>query len=119
MSLRIAIASLILSLVGALAPVSPVLAGEVAAITPGALPCAQEMFPGKDARSRRLACLDKLQQQQPTQGQHSRREIEALRLELRERCAQDPRNCEARKVELDEKLHAGWRDQEGEGHASH
>jgi hypothetical protein len=52
------------------------------------------------------------------QEEPGRDEIEALRREFSENCAQDPRHCASRKAALDEKLHGGWRDQEGEGHAA-
>lgn len=112
--------SLVFCLAAALAPASAAQTKEPAAkAADAASPCPREQFHGKGAKARRQACLDALAKQRLAQEQRSREEIEAWRLELRERCAQDPRSCEARKAALDEKIQGGWRDQEGEGHAAH
>lgn len=115
--LKPALAGMALALACALPPASAALAKEARAAA--APPCPQAKFHGKDAKARRQACLEAFQKQRLAREQQSREEIEAWRLELREHCAQDPRTCEARRAELDEKLQDRWRDQTGEGHAAH
>lgn len=81
-------------------------------------PCAKEKFRGKGAKARRLACLENWQRERLAEENQVRNEIEALRRELSEQCAQDPRSCVSKQAELGEKLQGNWRDQAGEGHAS-
>lgn len=105
-------APLLLSL--ALAWAGPAPAAEPQPASPAKAPCAKEDFRGKGAKARRQACLDELKRQ----AQADREQEEALRRDLAERCAQDPRRCEAHTAELNEKLQ-GWRDRQGEGQAAH
>ena len=80
-------------------------------------PCAKKNFPGKNAKARIQACIDELQKKQLAQEQQQREQIESWRMELREHCAQNPRSCESRTAELEEKIRANWRDQKSEGHS--
>lgn len=82
-----------------------------------AAPCAKEKFRGKNAKARIQACIDELQKKKPAQEQQQREQIEAWRIELREHCAQNPRSCESRTAELEEKIRANWRDQKNDGHS--
>jgi hypothetical protein len=90
-----------------------------AASRSAAAPCAKEEFRGKGAKARRLACLENLQRERLVDEKQVRAEIETLRRELSEQCAQDPRGCARKQAELEERLQGNWRDQAGEGHASH
>jgi len=90
-----------------------------AASTADIAACPKTKFRGKGAKARRLACLENWQKERLAEETRVRGEIESLRRELAVQCAQDPRSCSAKQAELDEKLQGNWRDQEGEGHASH
>ena len=83
-----------------------------------ALACPQEKFRGKGGKARLRTCVEAYQKQRQSEEQQNRAEIETWRSELRERCAQDPHSCDARKAELDEKLRNVWRDQSGEGQSA-
>lgn len=108
---------LALPLACALALGGPARAGDKPVPPADVQPCAKESFRGKGAKARRQACLDGLMEQR-AQEERGREEVEAWRRELRERCAQDPRRCETHRAELDERMQAHWRDQQGEGHAA-
>lgn len=111
-------ARLALILVLACAPAGLAFAAKTPAAQAEAAPCAKETFRGKGAKARRLACLENWQKQRLAEEASVRAEIETLRREIAEQCAQDPRTCASKQAELDEKLQGNWRDQEGEGHAS-
>jgi len=80
-------------------------------------PCAKKNFRGKNTKARIQACIDALQKKQLAQEQQQREQIESWRMELREHCAQNPRSCESRTAELEERIRANWRDQKNEGHS--
>ncbi|MEW6120414.1 MAG: hypothetical protein AB1593_10030 [Pseudomonadota bacterium] len=109
--------ALALSLAASL-PASAAQAKSPAAAQAETAPCAKEKFRGKGAKARRLACLENWQRARLAEESKVREEIETLRRELREQCAQDPRSCATRQAELGERLQGNWRDQAGEGHAS-
>lgn len=115
---EILIAALALTIAVTL-PVYAAQARTPAASTADIAACPKSKFRGKGAKARRLACLENWQRQRIAEERQVREEIEALRRELSEQCAQDPRSCSAKQAELHEKLQGNWRDQEGEGHASH
>lgn len=122
--MKIASFALTLSLVCALLPSSPALAGDQTALAADANPCAADKFRGKHAKANLKACRDKQRAQEQaraamTREEQTREEVEAMRRDLSERCAQDPRSCAARQAELGERLQSRWRDQQGEGHAAH
>lgn len=113
----------ILIAVFALAIALPLSAFAAQARTPAApqadaAACVKEKFRGKGAKARRLACLESWQKQRLAEETRVRKEIENLRRELAEQCAQNPRACASKQAALDEKLQGNWRDQAGEGHAS-
>ncbi|OYY92510.1 MAG: hypothetical protein B7Y41_15610 [Hydrogenophilales bacterium 28-61-23] len=119
MNLKTTLESLTFALACAAFLSPPALAKEVSLNAADAVPCAKENFRGKDAKTRIRACIDELQKKKLAQEQRHREQIETWRIQLREHCAQDPRTCESRSAELDEKIRGNWRDQEGEGHAAH
>ncbi len=117
--MKITLLQITLSLAMAVMPAAQPQAGEKTAQVAKPSACAREQFRGKNARARMQGCLDELSKQEQAREAQGREEIEAMRLALREQCAQDPRSCDARRAQLVEQLQATWRDQAGEGHASH
>jgi len=74
--------------------------------------CPGKAFRGTGAKARRQACLENHRR-----AVESRAEAERLRQDLRERCAQDPRSCEASEAQLALRLRDRGREQHAEGYS--
>lgn len=77
--------------------------------------CAKENFRGKNVKARIQACIDTLQKKKQAQEQQHREEIEGLRIELRDHCAQSPHTCDSATARMKEKLENGLRESHTEG----
>jgi len=75
--------------------------------------CPREKFRGEGAKARWRECLAQSRRDVAAREEQQRMEAERLRLELRERCAQDPRRCEESQAQMVLRL----RDLGREGHA--